>query len=145
MLYNTFGTFICCVAWHTHRTSINPYIHPSIHRYIQQVACWQIHRKPLMSKISLWTTSCWGGGSITRNNKIITISFKTQKNKMLTSMNSALELTNCLKKSKKFSSVGRIWASYRDRVTEKRERWRQKIATPLKQEQLWNVLTVNCK
>lgn len=33
----------------------------------------------------------------------------------LTAMNSALELTNCLKQSKKFSSVGRIWASLREK------------------------------
>lgn len=36
----------------------------------------------------------------------------------LTAMNSALELTNCLKQSKKFSSVGRICASLRKKWEE---------------------------
>lgn len=36
----------------------------------------------------------------------------------LTAMNSALELTNCLKQSKKFSSVGRIWASLTEKWQE---------------------------
>lgn len=36
----------------------------------------------------------------------------------LTAMNSALELTNCLKQSKKFSSVGRIWANLTEKWQE---------------------------
>lgn len=45
---------------------------------------------------------------------------KTNVNKdKLTSMNSELDLTNSLKQSRKFSSVGRIWANY--------ERWKHFI------------------
>lgn len=63
----------------------------------------------------IWISKCWSNDRVHQDTRAHP---KQPSAQPLTAMNSALELTNCLKQSKKFSSVGRIWASLTEKWQE---------------------------